>query len=76
MTEKRNPTEEEVASTASDLIDWGPAQVSSEIDLDVMISLVTEILGMEPMITERDVILSDLDEERQTPPTYSVLMLP
>lgn len=76
MSDKRKPTEEEIFGTASDLIDGGPSSVSSDIDLDEVIKRVTEILGVEPEITERDVILSDLDEGRQTPPTYCVLMLP
>lgn len=76
MSDKRKPTEEEIFATSSDLVDWGPVSVSSEIDLDEMIKAVTAILDIEPIVTERDVVLSEADAERQYPPTYNVLMLP
>jgi hypothetical protein len=76
MSDKRKPTEEEIFGTASDLVDGGPASVPSEVDLDEVVKRVTEILGVEPEITERDVVLHDIDAERQFPPTHNVLVLP
>ena len=76
MSDKRKPTEEEIFGTASDLVDGGPASVPSEVDLDEVTKRVTEILGGESDVIERDVVLSDADAERQYPPTYNVLILP
>ena len=76
MSDKRKPTEEEIFGTASDLVDGGPASLPSEVDLDPVIQEVTRILGVEPEVIERDVILSEADAERQFPPTYNVLILP